>query len=282
MEKIGLLIDSCSLTRPDLALFPFVKVADLNVTIDGVDYQEHELPTPVIIGKLHTAKKMTTSQPSPGLFLEKYQEFHQEGYTHVLVVVLSPEISGTAQSATIAKGEVDFPLEIVIRSPQVASFGVALGLGLLCQMIVEKQPFSAVVSRSDLLYKNATLMFTLSNLMNLFKGGRLGIVSAFLGTILHIKPIIKMIDGKLNLVKKERTSLACYEYFMEVIKEYAEKFKTVYVDVIHLNRQEWGDKMMKDIHELYPNIVLRMTEYVSPVFFVHLGDQGFGFAIIGE
>ena len=49
-----------------------------------------------------------------------------------------------------------------------------------------------------------------------------------------------------------------------------------------MNRAEWSDKMEKAIKENYPNVSVHLTGYVSPVFFVHLGDQGFGLAIMGE
>lgn len=282
MEKIGILIDSTTLTRTDFKDYPFIKVASLAVTIDGESHLETELSTEAMIHHLHTAKKMTTSQPSPGDYLTLYQEFFNEGYTHVLVVTLSEKISGTYQSALIAKTMVDFPLEISIHSPQVASFGIANGLPMLLAMVIDKKPFADIVERYYQLFQDATVMFTLSDLMHLFRGGRLSRVQALLGTVLRIKPIVEMIDGKLQLTRKERTNLACYEYFMNVIKDYNEKYDKVYLDIIQLNRQEWAEKMKTEVMEKYPKTQIHMTEYVSPVFFVHLGDQGFGLAIVAE
>jgi DegV family protein with EDD domain len=281
-EKIGILIDSTSLTRPDLLSHPFVKVVDLKVILDGTEYEEHQLPKEIMLEKLHTTRKMSTSQPAPGTFLERYEEFYREGYTHVLVVVLSSAISGTYQSALLGKSMVDFPLEIEVRSPKVASFGVALGIARLCEAVENHIAFSALINQYESTYKDATLMFTLSNLMNLFKGGRLGIVSALLGMVLRIKPIIEMNGGKLELAKKERTNHGCFEHFMAKIQAFAQNHQTVYIDVITINREEWAKKMVDAIHETVPRAIVRVTDYLSPVFYVHLGDQGFGFAILGE
>jgi len=282
MEKIGILIDSTTLTRPDIANRSFVKVADLKVILDGEEFEEQQLSKEVMLEKLHTVKKMATSQPAPGKFLEKMEEFHQEGYTHVLVITLSREISGTYQAAMIARSMVEFPMEIVVRSPQVASFGVALGTAILCDMVEQGAAFSDIVLRYESLFRDATLMFTLTNLMNLFRGGRLGIVSALLGTILHIKPIIEMRGGKLELAKRERTNNGCLEHFIAKIKAFAETHKTIWVDVIQINRPEWGEKLVEAVKGLIPQAILRVTDYLSPVFYSHLGDQGFGFAILGE
>jgi len=149
-------------------------------------------------------------------------------------------------------------------------------------MIEAKKSFVKILNRYEALYKDAAVMFTLADLMHLFRGGRLNIVSALLGSILRIKPIVEMINGKLVLVKKERTNLACMNFFMEKLRRYEETYEHVYVDVIHLNKQEWADKLIEEIKTKYPKTKIHMTDYVSPVFFVHLGDQGFGIAIMGE
>jgi DegV family protein with EDD domain len=282
MEKIGILVDSTTLTRTEISAYSFLKTVSLKVTVDGKEYGEHELSTEDMYHHLKTAKKLTTSQPAPGEFLEKYQEFYEEGYTAVFVVTLSEKISGTYQSAMIAKSMVDFPLEIQVFAPKVASFGVANGIVLIADMVQEGKSFKEVTDRAITVYENAAVMFTLSNLMHLFRGGRLGIVSALLGTVLRIKPIIEMVDGKLQLTHKTLTNQACMEYFLSAIRKVCLQFKKVYLDIIHLNRPEWAEKLRQGVLDEFPSTKIHMTDYVSPVFFVHLGNQGFGVAIVAE
>ncbi|HOP57264.1 MAG TPA: DegV family protein [Bacillota bacterium] len=282
MEKIGILIDSTSLTRAELKEYPFIKIVSLYVTLDGTSRKEEDITTEEMIEQLHKAKHITTSQPAPGEFLEKYEEFHNEGYTNVLVVTISDKLSGTYQSAMIAKTMIDFEMDISIHAPQLASFGVANGVALLAEMVAEGASFEEVQKRYYTIFKNGAVMFTLGNLMNLFRGGRLNRIQALLGTVLRIKPIVEMVEGKLQLTKKERTNLACFEYFMNKADEYCQKFKKVYFDIIHLNRPEWAEKIRLYISGKYPAAGIHMTDYVSPVFFAHLGDQGFGLAVAAE
>jgi len=281
MEKIGLLIDSTTLTRSSLLDYDFIKVAQLNVMIDGKQFKEKDLSTETMFEYLHSGKRMTTSQPSPGEILELYNAFFAEGYTNVLVVTLSEKISGTFQSALIAKTLFDKPMELSVHAPKVASFGVANSVNVIAEAIKSGKPFAEVVDLYYRVFKNTDLLFTLSNLMHLFHGGRLSRIQALLGTVLRIKPIIKMIDGKLNLVKKERTYNACYEYFLDIIADYSEKYETVYLDIIHLNQEEWANKLKSEVESKYANIKIQMTDFVSPVFFAHLGDKGFGIAVAG-
>lgn len=282
MEKIGLLLDSTTLTRKEIKQFPFVKVADLIVTIDGTSYEEKDIPTEVMIKHLHEGKKMSTSQPAPGRFLELYEQFYHEGYTSILVITLSDKISGTYQSAVLAKSMLDVPLNIEIMAARVASFGVAVGILPIAKRITEGKVFSEIVLAARTLYADAEVLFTLNDLMHLFRGGRLSKVSALIGTVLRIRPVIEMIEGKLQLTHKERTNTACMEYFMAKCDEQHKKHAKVYCDVVAINCEPWGKRMVEAIKERYPQTEVHLTEYISPVFFVHLGDTGFGLAMAAE
>ncbi|MGD9910715.1 MAG: DegV family protein [Candidatus Izemoplasmatales bacterium] len=280
MGKIGLLLDSTTITRDDILENEFIKVAPLGVSIDGVEYTEATLSKTQMAELLPHAKKMLTSQPAPGIFLELYQEFYNEGYTEVLVLTISEKLSGTFQSALIAKSMIDFPLDIRVHSCTVASFGVALGIPLIANMIKANTPFKKLDEETVRIYENSKVMFTLQDLMHLFKGGRLSKVSALIGTVLRIKPIVEMVEGKLELTKKERTNHGCFEYFMNQVDDHVNRFSNVYIDFIQMNRPDWETKFVDLMKEKYPTVQYHLTRAVSPVFSVHLGDQGFGVSIL--
>lgn len=282
MDKIGLLIDSTTLTRQDLKKYNFIKTAYLKVIIDNKEYSENELTSEDMEKYVSGSHKMLTSQPAPQSFVDLYEEFQKEGYTHVLVVCLSEKISGTYQSALIAKTMMeDSKMEISIHSPKTASFGLANGISLVAEKIASGKSFKEISDFYYLVFKEPLVTFTLGDLMHLFKGGRLSRVQALLGTVLRIKPIIEMIDGKLELVKKTRTNNACLDFFNEKIDYYVNKYENVVVDIIHLNNLEWAEKIENYIKNNYPKIIINHTNYVSPVFYVHLGNKGFGIAIVG-
>ncbi len=281
MEKIGLLIDSTSHTSADLHLYDFIKTVNLRVDIDDTEYLEKDLSKEQMEAFIEGNHKLLTSQPAPTDFLDKFAEFSNEGYTHVLIVVLSDKLSGTFQSALLAKSMLEGDLEVSVHSPQVASFGVANGLRVLAKDIQAGITFDKLVKRYYQVFEHGYVSFTLSNLKHLFKGGRLNRVQALIGTVLRIKPIVEMVEGKLKMVRKERTNIACQEFFMAKVDEYAEKFEHVYIDIIHLNNEKWAESIKSIVEEKYPNIHIFMTDYVSPVFYVHLGNKGFGIALIG-
>ncbi|MCK5731553.1 MAG: DegV family protein [Tenericutes bacterium] len=282
MEKIGILIDSTSITRDDLAKFEFVKVAQLQVEIDNVTYKENQLTDEQMIKYIDEGKHFLTSQPAPSDFFNLYKEFADEGYTHVIAIVISHKLSGTYQSAMIAKSMVDFDIEISVHSAIVASYGLALGLEKLAQYVKAGAKHSDVIKKYEIVFKEPLVLFTLGDLKNLLRGGRLSKVQAFVGKILRVKPIIEMIDGKLELVRKERTNAGCIKHFLEKIDYYSKKYKTVYLDIVNINMDELTQTLIKTVKEKYKEIEIHITETLSPVFYSHLGSRGFGIGIVTE
>lgn len=282
MEKIGLLIDSTTLTREDLKQYGFVKVAQLKVQVDEETFNESQLSKEEMLRYIDEGKKFLTSQPSPAEFLDAYKAFFEEGYTHVIAIVLSHKISGTYQSAMIAKSMIDFKLEVDVHSPNSASFGISIGAKKLADAIASGTDYKAVNKYYYKLFDKPLVTFTLGSLSHLFRGGRLNRVQALIGRILRIKPIIEMLDGKLELVKKERTNVACMDYFLAKIDAYSKEYQKVYLDIININMPEWGTKLLEAVKEKYPKLEIHETDYLTPVFYSHLGDKGFGIAILAE
>ncbi len=280
MDKIGLLIDSTTLTSEDLKAYDFIKTVYLKVVIDGEEHLEKDLTKEEMESYIESSTKMLTSQPAPTDFVDAINEFHEEAYTHVIVVVLSEKISGTFQSALLAKTMIEKDIEVTVHSPQAASFGIANGLRILAKDIQSGMDYENVMKRYYKIFEEPFIAFTLSNLKHLFVGGRLSRVQALIGTVLRVKPIVQMVEGKLKMVKKERTNIACQEFFLEKIDYYMNKYDNVYLDIINLNMEKWGQSLKEAVEEKYDGVHIHMTDYVSPVFYVHLGNKGFGVSII--
>ena len=282
MKKIGLLIDSTTLTRDDLLDYEFIKVAQLQVQVEDKTYRENELSKEQMENFVNEGKKFLTSQPSPTDFFELYKQYHEEGYTHVIAIMISHKLSGTYQSAMLAKSMIDFDLQVDIHSSIVASYGMALGAKKLAELIKNGKSYDEVTKKYDILFKEPLVAFTLGNLKNLIRGGRLSRVQGFVGKIMRIKPVIEMINGKLELVRKERTNAGCNKYFMQKIDYYCNKYKKVYLDVVNINMDELSSQLINKVKEKYKDIEVHITDFLSPVFYSHLGTKGFGIGVMAE
>jgi DegV family protein with EDD domain len=126
-RTIGLVTDSNSQLPADLAARFGVEVVPMTVTIDGVDrfegvdldadgFYDHfaDGATPIV----------TTSQPSPGAFVEAYERLAARGCTEIISIHLAEAMSGTFASATLAAATSPIPVDVVDTGS--ASYGVSV------------------------------------------------------------------------------------------------------------------------------------------------------------
>lgn len=280
MEKIAFVIDSTVYLPQEIIKENDIKVVSLNV-IDGEEtLKELDVDNDFVFKRQNENARLTTSQPSPAEFLETYQQCFEEGYTKVLALVLSKAISGTYQSAILAKSMLDKPEDVHVLDTSMAAYGNELIALEVIELIRNAKPLKEIIKRAEAIIDNTYLYFTVENLFSLQKGGRLSKVQAVIGTVLKVKPVIKMIEGKLKLTHKERTFKKLYPYFIEQVQQdpnMSEK-KTLHVRLIERNSLENLNELKSLLESTFKNIVITTTDYIGPVFSIHVGNKGFGLA----
>lgn len=202
-NKVRIIVDSAADFAPGVA----EKVTVLPMTlrfgdeefIDGVTISNKEFYAKLI----ESDELPTTSQIMPLSFEEAYREAVDNG-EDVVVITLSSKLSGTYQSACIARDEVGGSIYVV------DSFSVAIGEGILAQRAVElKEEGKSAKEIADILNEeknNIRLIALLNTLEYLKKGGRISKTVAFAGEMLSLKPVINVLNGEVNMLGKARGS----------------------------------------------------------------------------
>ena len=144
------------------------------------------------------------------------------------------------------------------------------------EMMQQEKPVDEIIERITKIISTSGQMFTVENLFSLVKGGRLSATRAAIGTVLRIKPVIKVIDGKLQLVKSERTHKKIHKYFLENIDETLEGRKKLTFYVTSQNSIEATTQVKELLEQTYPGCKLTFTQYLGPVFSIHVGKKGYG------
>lgn len=203
-NKIRIIVDSAA----DLAESIKDKVTILPMTLrfgddeylDGVTITKQEFYEKLI----ESDTLPTTSQIMPLGFEEAYREALSQG-EDVVVITVSSKLSGTYQSACIAKEEVGADNVFVVDS-----LSVAIGEGILAEMAVSlMEEGKSAEEIADVLTKereNIRVIALLNTLEYLKKGGRISKTVAFAGEMLSIKPVVNIIKGEVNLLGKARGS----------------------------------------------------------------------------
>jgi DegV family protein with EDD domain len=152
-----------------------------------------------------------TAAPSPGSFINAFQQAADDGAEGVLCLTLSSGVSGTYASAlTAADGFSAIPVRVVdTRS-------LTMGQGLLVLAAAEDaaagQGLDQVTATTEARIPRIRVYGVLGGLEHLQRGGRIGGAQALLGSLLNIKPVIQVKDGEVAEESKQRTRSRALTY----------------------------------------------------------------------
>ncbi|TYS01713.1 DegV family protein [Rossellomorea vietnamensis] len=251
-----------------------VFVVPMNILIGGKEYKDGIDLFPQELFHLLKEKgsDAKTSQPSIGVFQELYSSL-QEEYDHIFSIHVSAAFSGTISSARQAAQLVDIPVTVI--DSKILSY--PLTKLLLQGMEAESKGMSPSEIERVLLAKIDTgeTYVMVGSLEQLHKSGRMNGVSFFLGSVLKIKPILAIKDGKLEVEEKVRSTVKGYsrmkDYLDEVLQ--SKEINEVYI-LYGLNKGE-ADSWVNDLAGKYPGINFSSHE-LGAVIGVHAGENTLG------
>jgi len=189
---------------------------------------------------------------------------------------LSKDISGTYQSANLAKNMLDDSEKVYIFDTQLCAYGTEMIALELIRLRNSGKEFDYIIKKMNNLIKNSGQMFTVENLFSLVKGGRLSATRAAIGTVLRVKPIIKVVEGQLKLVHSERTYKKLHRYIINEVKTKSKGYKRLHVYITSQFSPESGQAMKEEILLHFPDAEITETAYLGPVFSIHVGRKGYG------
>ncbi|MCF0117517.1 MAG: DegV family EDD domain-containing protein, partial [Bacilli bacterium] len=192
VSKIGIVVDSTTTLSDEIKKEYGIKTVSLNVETASFSKKEEDIKDEEIIEVLDDVQNLKTSSPSPNEFVEAYQQLFDEGYEYILVFPLSKGLSSTYQSAFIAKSYFDNEDNICVFDTGTANYGVANIIETLLPYFEDKKiKFDFVKKQTERRINNSRLMFTVMDLKHLVHGGRLSKLGGLVGSLLHIKPMVK-------------------------------------------------------------------------------------------
>lgn len=205
--------------KHQITVVPCYVVVDDQTFKDGVDIQADEF-----YRRLQSeGRTPTTAQPTVADFQAVYRDLLSQG-DQVISIHLSAKLSGTLNSAEQAKaslqeGENGAPVEII--DSRLAS--IALGLAVLeaVDLAAEGGDYLEVAAKVRQGLASQHGLFALDTLEYLQKGGRIGKAQAFLGSVLKVKPILRLQDGEAHPVERPRNRERAMRRLVELAQDLA-------------------------------------------------------------
>lgn len=180
-----------------------LELVSLNIVVDDKSYRDIvDITRAEVYDILINQDKFPkTSQPSPQDFLEIYEDVKDKGDSMV-VITLSSGLSGTYQSATLAKNMVEYD-NIYIVDSLSATYGIRHLAEHACKLRNDGVEASAIAESLEELKQRITILAAVDTLEYLCKGGRVSKATATVGELANIKPIITVNEeGKVVVTSK--------------------------------------------------------------------------------
>ena len=223
MEKIKIITDSTLDLPAELIREKDIEVLPLLINFGEESYLDGvEITTKEMIDKINaTGVLPTTAQVTPNRFEETFKKYLDEGYK-IVALTLSSDMSGTYQSACIAKDMLESDDVVVIDSRNVTS-----GLGLLvlkaCQFRDKGLGIKEIEEGILKAIPKVKCSLNFESLENLVRGGRLSKTAGTIGSVLGLRLILEVKDGKMSVKDKVRGS-------KKALKKLISDFESVDVD----------------------------------------------------
>lgn len=250
--SVTILTDSASDLPREAAEKNGIRVLPLLVFLGDEEYRDGETMNPkVMFDGMREGKVYKTAQVPLHEFRQVFLEC-AERKEPCLYVAFSSELSGTYQSAVLARNEIledypDFRLEIV--DTKCASLGFGLVVLKAAELAREGMELDALTAEVTRYAGHMEHIFTVDNLEYLQRGGRVSKAAAFIGGLLNIKPVLHVEGGRLIPIEKLRGRRKVFERMTAIMGERGQNLKDQLIGISHGDDLEAAETLMNMIRE---------------------------------
>ncbi len=279
-EKIGIVV--CGNSGVDYLKLDYpVKLIRSTLNLGGKEYEDYVDIQAKEFYDVIVANPdidVSTSQTSTGKIASVYESLKDEGYTDVIVVVISSKLSGTYQGALLAK-ELVPGINIYVIDSRSVSYGEAFLVIEAIKMIKNGSKTRDIIDKLEKIRDNIYIYVLVDTLKYLVKNGRLSAASGFLGTLLKIKPLLHIQrDGSLVPFEKIRTTAKAQQRLLEVI-QHDIAGKNVVMFVAYTNNEDKAKEIKEAILQNRPDVIIELVP-LTPVVGAHAGPGTIGLGYI--
>jgi DegV family protein with EDD domain len=237
---------------------------------DGIDITSREF-----YQRLPQLSKLpTTSQPSPGNFIKAYEEATADG-SSVISLHLSAKLSGTYQNALVASQNFP-PGRVRVFDTQQVSAGIAFFVHTAAEMARNGKTIDEIEAEMKSLRERVKIIATVDTLEYLQKGGRIGRLSSFVGSLLSVKPLLQVKDGEVHPLERVRTRAKALQRVAEIVKEQG---KLERVAIMHADDPDGAGELANLLSTVYPLKDMYISD-IGPVIGTHAGPRTVGVGIV--
>jgi DegV family protein with EDD domain len=269
MAKIAIVTDSTAYLPTDTVHEYDIRVIPLMVNFGQESYKEGvDIVAEQFYPRLAAEKNLpTTSQPAVGELVVAFEKL-METHDSVIGIFLSSGLSGTSNSAETASRLAGG--DVTVIDSKITAGGQARLVLRACELRAQGALKEEIVE--DLLRMRETIraFFVVDSLEHLHRGGRVSGISAALGSLLQVKPILTVNEGRLELFEKVRTRKKAIARVIELTRETLIPGKKLHIAVTYAHNPEDAQSFREQVAAAFPEATIELAE-LGPVIGTHVG-----------
>jgi DegV family protein with EDD domain len=279
MSKTAIVTDSTAwiprefIDQYNITVAPQVLIWGEETLNDGVDIQPQEF-----YARIKTAKVMPTTSQVPIVTMQNIFEGLLDKGFDVLGIFISSKLSGTVQSAIQGREALSQGRDKVhvVDSNTTA---MAMGFQVLAAARAAADGASAVDAKAvaEKARDRTGVYFAVETLEFLHRGGRIGGAARLIGTALNMKPVLAVLDGRVEAVERIRTKGKALDRVLELVAEKTKGQSPIRLASLHANAPDEARSLLDRAAKELGAVESIFTE-VSPVIGNHAGPGTVGLA----
>jgi len=240
--------------------------------LDGIEISRNEFYSNLAAYPIHP----TTGTPGTQSFIKSFDELVENGATEIITIHISEQLSATINVARSAALEYQKVPVTVIDSGQL-SIGTGFQVELAAKLAREGKTRDEILTEVNDLRARTFVTAGLNTLEFLRRSGRMNRFMTGIGSLLHIKPILTMIDGQPGS-DRVRTSIRAEKRLISLLEDRIpiERFA-----LLHTNAHQKAEEFKEKIRDFLPEGEIFSMD-ITPVIGAHLGPGAVGYAIVSK
>lgn len=282
MKPVGIVTDSHSGIKPEEAKKLGIMVLPMPFYFEEeCYYEEVSITRAEFFRRLNDGEKVSTSQPSPESVMNIWREGLKE-YEELLYIPMSSGLSGSCNTAKMLAEESEFEGKVFVVDNGRISAPLHRSILDAMEMIEEGYRAEQIKEILEAAKEDMSIYIAVETLEYLKKGGRVTPATAAIGTLLNIKPILKLGVGVLGTYKKCRGMKKARRDMLEAMKqdfevtfrEYYEN-NEIYLLAASSADEETTKEWVEEIREFFPGMEILYGDLTMGIS-CHIGEGGLG------
>jgi DegV family protein with EDD domain len=215
----------------------------------------------------------TTAAPSSGTFTQVYEQLADVGATEIISIHVASKLSGILNAARL--GSEDTQVKVSLFDSQSLSMGLGLLAQTAAEAAVDGRSLDDIMALLDSSARRTYVFALLDTLEFLRRSGRVNWAQFGIGTLLKVKPLIRVYGGVLEMQEKIRTSKKATEKMIERIAELGQYDR---VALLHTAAPAELEQLRGQLSHIIPAGSNPPVSLVTPAVGAHVGPRALGFA----